>query len=47
MVGKKILVTIEDEVLKELDDYAKREYRGNRSMAVHRILKRFFADKEG
>ena len=46
MVRPKILVSTEEKILKKLDEYAKKEFMGNRSMAIHHILTRFFAEKE-
>lgn len=46
MGNRKILITIPTELLKTLDTYARKEFKGNRSMAIYKILKTFFEPKE-
>ena len=40
---KKALISFENDILAELDEYSKKKCMGNRSMAVHQILSEFFA----
>jgi len=46
MGNRKALISFDEEILKKLDDYAKDEWKGNRSTAIHDILKRFFEKEE-
>ena len=45
-VRKKAMISFEGQMLEKLDAYAKEWFMDNRSMAVHHILKEFFADKK-
>jgi len=38
MGNRKALISFDEEILKKLDEYAKNEWKGNRSMAIHDIL---------
>jgi len=46
VVQPKILVNLPTEIVETLDAYAEREFKGNRSMAIYKILKTFFEPKE-
>jgi metal-responsive CopG/Arc/MetJ family transcriptional regulator len=46
MRNRKVLINLPDDVLKTLDTYARKEFKGNRSMAIYKILKTFFEPKE-
>jgi metal-responsive CopG/Arc/MetJ family transcriptional regulator len=46
MGNRKALISFDEEILKKLDEYAKNEWKGNRSMAIHDILKKFFEKEE-
>jgi metal-responsive CopG/Arc/MetJ family transcriptional regulator len=45
MRNRKVMLSLPPDVLKTLDAYAKKEFQGNRSMAVYKILKTFFEPK--
>lgn len=43
----RILLSLPTDIVETLDIYAGKEFRGNRSMAIYKILKAFFEAKEG
>ena len=42
---KRIIVSMPQNTLKQLDRYAKDEFKGNRTMAIYHIVKRFLEER--
>jgi len=46
METKRVILSLPTDLIKQLDNYAQRNFKGNRTMAVYYILKQFLGKEE-